>query len=265
MPPPTPPRPTDRSSPRTPRVSLHGVSAGYGRATVLDRLDVDIPEGEVTAVVGPNGSGKSTLLGLLAGVIPAASGTVVHRTAVRPAFVMQRSAVSDTLPLTVREAVAMGRWGRLGLFRRVRAEDHAVVAASLERLDVLDLAERQLGAVSGGQRQRVLVAQGLAQGADLLLLDEPASALDRTARRTITRVLEEVAAEGVTVVHATHQRGAARRAGHCLLLEGGRVVAAGPPSEVLEAAEAEAEAEREGEGGEGAESGEDAESGGERR
>ncbi|MFI9119775.1 hypothetical protein ACIGW0_10340 [Streptomyces bikiniensis] len=87
--------------------------------------------------------------------------------------------------------------------------------------------------MSGGQRRRVLVAQGLAQGADLLPLDEPAGALDRSAREAIARVLDEVTGEGVTVVQATHDLAAARRAGHCLLLDGGRVVAAGPPSEVV--------------------------------
>jgi zinc/manganese transport system ATP-binding protein len=222
-----------------PQVSLRGVSAGYTGTTVLSRLDLDIPPLTVTAVVGPNGSGKSTLLGLLAGVIPATSGTVIHRSTVRPAFVMQRSAVADTLPLTVRETVAMGRWGRLGPFRRPSPEDLRAVESSMERLDVADLAERQLGELSGGQRQRVLVAQGLAQGADLLLLDEPASALDGSARETIARVLDEVAAEGVTVVQATHHFAAARRAGHCLRLDGGRVVAAGAPSRVLEEGEQE--------------------------
>ncbi|QDY75316.1 zinc ABC transporter ATP-binding protein AztA [Streptomyces qinzhouensis] len=224
---------------QVPQVSLRGVSAGYARTVVLSQLDLDIPPLTVTAVMGPNGSGKSTLLGLLAGVIPATSGTVVHRTGVRPAFVVQRSAVTDALPLTAREAVAMGRWGRLGPFRRPSSEDRRAVESSMERLDVADLAERQLGELSGGQRQRVLVAQGLAQGADLLLLDEPAGALDNSARETITRILDEVAAEGVTVVQATHDITAARRAGHCLLLDGGRVVAAGPPPEILEGTERE--------------------------
>ncbi|MFB7032672.1 metal ABC transporter ATP-binding protein, partial [Streptomyces sp. NPDC056295] len=163
----------------------------------------------------------------------------VHRTAVRPAFVMQRSAVADALPLTAREAVAMGRWGRLGPFRRPSAKDREAVETSMERLDVADLAERQLGELSGGQRQRVLVAQGLAQGADLLLLDEPAGALDGSARETIARVLDEVTGEGVTVVQATHDITAARGAEHCVLLDAGRIAAAGPPSEVLGGVEPE--------------------------
>ncbi|MEW2635454.1 zinc ABC transporter ATP-binding protein AztA [Streptomyces sp. NPDC048389] len=227
----------------TPQVLVRGVSAGYTRTTVLNQLDVDIPPLTVTAVMGPNGSGKSTLLGLLAGVIPATSGTVVHRTAVRPAFVMQRSAAADTLPLTVRETVTMGRWGRLGPFRRPSPKDRRAVESSMERLDVADLAERQLGELSGGQRQRVLVAQGLAQGADLLLLDEPAGAVDGSARETIARVLDDVAAEGVAVVQATHDITAARRAGYCLLLDGGHVRAAGPPREVLDEAERKRPAE----------------------
>ncbi|MFD1829951.1 zinc ABC transporter ATP-binding protein AztA [Streptomyces desertarenae] len=215
------------------QVTLDGVSAGHAGRVVLSRFSARIPASAVTAVVGPNGSGKSTLLGVLAGVVPVMAGTVAHRTPGRPALVAQRSAVSDTLPVTVRDTVAMGRWGRLGLFGRMSSRDRSVVRACMDRLGIGDLAERRLGELSGGQRQRALVAQGLAQEADLLLLDEPTAGLDLEAQRRITEVLEEVAAEGVTVVHVTHDPAAAGRADHCLLLHAGRPAGAGSPREVL--------------------------------
>jgi zinc/manganese transport system ATP-binding protein len=215
------------------QVRLDEVSAGYAGRTVLSRFSARIPASATTAVVGPNGAGKSTLLGVLAGVMAATAGTVTHRTPVRPALVPQRSAVSDALPVTVRDTVAMGRWGRLGLFGRLSRHDRSVIEACMDRLGVGDLAGRQLGELSGGRRQRVLVAQALAQEADLLLLDEPTAGLDAEARRRITEVLDEVAVEGVAVVHATHDLVAAGRADHCLLLDAGRLAAQGPPREVL--------------------------------
>lgn len=211
---------------RTPTaVALHGVRAGYGRTAVLDGVDAAVPSGRTTALVGPNGSGKSTLLGVLAGVHAPDGGRVERRHLRRPALVVQRSAVSDALPITVREAVAMGRWEHLGPWRRPGVRDRTVVAGCMERLDIADLADRPLGALSGGQRQRVLLAQGLAQQSDLLLLDEPATGLDTRAQEAIQRVLEEVAAEGVTVVYATHDPDAAGRADHRLHLRNGRIAA----------------------------------------
>ncbi|MEV7422131.1 MULTISPECIES: zinc ABC transporter ATP-binding protein AztA [unclassified Streptomyces] len=215
------------------QVVLQEVSAGYAGRAVLQRLTVEIPAFTTTAVVGPNGSGKSTLLGVLAGVIPVTGGTVTHRTARRPAFVVQRSRAADTLPLTVRDAVAMGRWGHLGWRRRLSRGDRAVVEECMERLGIAALAHRQLGELSGGQRQRALVAQGLAQDADLLLLDEPTTGLDATARRLIADVLAEVTADGVTVVQATHDLDTAATAGHVLLLREGALCDAGTPDTVL--------------------------------
>ena len=101
------------------------------------------------------------------------------------------------------------------------------------RLGIASLAHRQLGELSGGQRQRALIAQGLAQEADLLLLDEPTTGLDATAQRLIADVLAEVTEEGVTVVQATHDLGVARSAGHLLLLQEGRLWGEGDPREVL--------------------------------
>ncbi|MEE1768120.1 zinc ABC transporter ATP-binding protein AztA [Streptomyces sp. JV185] len=215
------------------QVRLDGVSAGYADRAVLDQLALHVPAFTTTAVVGPNGSGKSTLLGVIAGVIQATAGEVEHRTDRRAAFVTQRSRAADVLPLTVRDAVTMGRWGHRGLWRRLSRRDRDVVEASMSRLGISSLAHRQLGELSGGQRQRALVAQGLAQEADLLLLDEPTTGLDATAQRLIADVLAEVTEEGMTVVQATHDLEVARSAGHLLLLQEGRLWGEGGPGEVL--------------------------------
>ncbi|MFJ7327974.1 zinc ABC transporter ATP-binding protein AztA [Streptomyces cyaneofuscatus] len=220
-------------APRNERVRFQRLSAGYPGRPVLHQLSAEIPSLAMTALVGPNGSGKSTLLGVLAGVIAATSGELLYAAGSPPAFVPQRGAVGDTLPLTARQTVEMGRWGQRGLWRRLTRTDRSAVGSAMERLGVADLGARQLGELSGGQRQRVLIAQGLAQQSDLLLLDEPTTGLDPEARERITVLLTELVASGTTVVQATHDLEAARSADTCLLLADGRLAGQGSPEEVL--------------------------------
>ncbi|MEZ3179562.1 metal ABC transporter ATP-binding protein [Streptomyces pimonensis] len=209
------------------------LSAGYAGHPVLHQLNGGISVLTTTALVGPNGSGKSTLLGVLAGVIQPTAGTLRHFGGRPPAFVPQRGAVGDALPLTVRQTVEMGRWGERGPWRRLTRRDRAAVDSALDRLGIADLAARQLGELSGGQRQRALIAQGLAQESDLLLLDEPTTGLDPEARQRLATLLTDLVDDGVTVVHATHDLDAARSADACLLLREGRLVGQGHPEKVL--------------------------------
>ncbi|MGW7534826.1 zinc ABC transporter ATP-binding protein AztA [Amycolatopsis sp. NPDC054798] len=216
-----------------PAVVLRAVRAGYGQREVLAGVDARLPKARTTAVVGANGAGKSTLLNVVAGVQPLKSGSVRFGTARRPAYVTQHSEVSSALPLTVRAAVAMARWAHRGPWRRLTGRDRRIVDECLERLDIAAIADRQLGAVSGGQRQRALVAQGLAQQSDLLLLDEPAAGMDLRAQSLIDEALDAANRDGVTVLRVTHDLAVAERAAHCLLLREGQAVAEGAPTEVL--------------------------------
>ncbi|MGW0641688.1 zinc ABC transporter ATP-binding protein AztA [Streptomyces badius] len=216
-------------------ISIHfsELCAGYPGRPVLHQVTGEITKLTSTALIGPNGSGKSTLLGTLAGVIKPTSGDLFRTGDRPPAFVPQRGAVGDTLPLTVRQTVEMGRWGERGPWRRLTARDHAAVDATLDRLGIGDLASRQLGELSGGQRQRTLIAQGLAQESDLLLLDEPTTGLDPEARDRIGSLLTALVADGVTIVQATHDLEVARAADACLLLREGRLTGQGRPDQVL--------------------------------
>ncbi|MFC4127044.1 zinc ABC transporter ATP-binding protein AztA [Nocardia rhizosphaerae] len=207
-------------------ITIERLTAGYGSTPVLSEVSATIPRGRITALVGPNGSGKSTLLGVLAGTLRAQSGTVHRTTAGRPAFVVQHTAIPVTLPITVGETVAMGRWAHRGPWRRLTRADRAITHDCLCRLDLADLATRRLDTLSGGQRQRTLLAQALAQESDLLLLDEPATGLDAASQSAIATVLSEAAAAGVTVVQATHDPVEAARADQRLRLGDGRLVAA---------------------------------------
>ncbi|WP_329038583.1 zinc ABC transporter ATP-binding protein AztA [Streptomyces sp. NBC_01725] len=224
-----------RAENETSRVRFTELTAGYPGRPVLHQLDAEIPALATTALVGPNGSGKSTLLAVLAGVIQPTSGDLHHHGDRPPAFVPQRGAVGDALPLTVRQTVEMGRWGERGPWRRLTRQDRITVDQAMERLGISDLATRQLGELSGGQRQRALIAQALAQESDLLLLDEPTTGLDPEARGWIGSLLTELVAGGVTVVHATHDLEAARSADACLLLRDGHLAGQGHPEQLLTA------------------------------
>jgi ABC-type Mn2+/Zn2+ transport system ATPase subunit len=212
-------------------VRIAGLTVSYPGHVALADVDVAVPRAATVAVIGPNGSGKSTLLGVIAGLVAPTAGTVeVDRGQV--ALVLQSTEIDPSLPLTVREAVRMARYPHRGMFGRFRADDHAAVESAMARTEVADLADRQLRSLSGGQRQRALVAQGLAQEAELLLLDEPVTGLDLVSRDVILGVVDEERDAGRTVVMTTHSLEEAARCDLVVLLAG-RVVAAGPPSHVI--------------------------------
>lgn len=216
-----------------PRIGFVGVRVERGHSTVLDISELEIGPG-YTALVGPNGSGKSTLLHVIAGLLRPASGSVtVHPSvtgAARVAYVLQSQHASEHLLVTAREVVQLARRsGRLG---RTTRTDRQTVDEVMERLGVAGLANRHLADMSGGQRQRVFIAQGLAQNADILLLDEPVAGLDLASEQTIRQAIDDERASGRTVVVATHDLDEATRADQVVMLNGA-VVAVGSPDEVL--------------------------------
>lgn len=119
-------------------------------------------------------------------------------------YVPQSEDVDWAFPVSVRDVVMMGRYGHQGFTRRPRAADRAAVAEALARVELTDYADRQIGQLSGGQRKRAFVARGIAQGAQLLLLDEPSAGVDKRSEATIVRLLRELAADGHTVLVSTH-------------------------------------------------------------
>jgi ABC-type Mn2+/Zn2+ transport system ATPase subunit len=218
-------------------LSVTGLVVVRGRATVLEIDALRLPHG-YTALVGPNGSGKTTLLDVFAGLIEPRRGTVEFGMcapdAGRPrlAYVLQSQQTSKQLLVTAREVVALARTSQRGWFGRLTDADREAIDAAMERLDVAHLARRHLAEMSGGQRQRVFIAQGLAQDADVLLLDEPVAGLDLASTQTIRHAIDDECAKGRTVVVATHDLEEAARADTVVMLNG-RVVAAGSPTEVL--------------------------------
>ncbi len=219
-------------------ISLRGVEQRRGTTLALSAPSLDLPGDRTIAIIGPNGSGKSTLLRLLSGLDEPTTGTVevlgrpAHAGRRDVAHVLQQQRVNEQVPVTVREVVAMGRFPHTGVLGRLRRVDRAIVDEELERFELLDLARRHLRELSGGQRQRVVLAQGFAQRAEVLLLDEPSTALDLTHFATLRSAIADARARGTTIIRTTHDVGTAQSCDHVVLLAT-TVVAAGPPDDVL--------------------------------
>jgi ABC-type Mn2+/Zn2+ transport system ATPase subunit len=235
------PRPSPQSARSTHAsvaIEVDGLTVVRGGTVALDSVDLRVHAGELVAVIGPNGSGKSTLLEVASGLLAPTTGTVrVFGRAPRDshelvAHVMQSTVANAAMPLTVLETVRMGRYARTGAFRPLNTADREAVIDAIERMRLGDLAHRQLQELSGGQRQRTYVAQGLAQQAEILLLDEPGTGLDLVTQETVTAAIRTERAAGRTIVLTTHDVGTARTADRVVLLST-RLVAAGPSDQVL--------------------------------
>lgn len=227
---------TTAPAPGSSAVTIDGLSVHFdGHAALVD-VDLRIPAGARTGVIGPNGSGKTTLLRAISGLVAPTAGEVLvdgHRPGrADVAHVLQATVVNEQVPLTVTEVVRMGRYAHHGVLGRLTAHDHAIVEEAMARLAISDLGTRHLGELSGGQRQRVYVAQGLAQKADVLLLDEPITGLDLVSEEAISRIIDEEAAAGRTVVLTTHDVATAATCDMVVLLAT-HVVASGAPDTVL--------------------------------
>jgi ABC-type Mn2+/Zn2+ transport system ATPase subunit len=221
-----------------PAIHVAALDVDYGPIRAVAGVHLEIPRGTSVAIIGPNGSGKSTLLSTFSGLVRPTRGRVevlgqsARAARRRVAHVLQTTIANEAVPLTVRETVQMGCYAPRGAFGPLRHDDREAVREAIRRMRIEDLVDRQLLELSGGQRQRAYVAQGLAQRADVLLLDEPITGLDLVTQETITRVIDEERARGATVVLTTHDVGTAQLADITVLMAT-RVVAAGPPHEVL--------------------------------
>lgn len=191
-------------------LSVRDLTVAYGASPVLWDVDVDVPQGSLTAVIGPNGAGKSTLLKASLGLVPVLAGTVsffgrsLRDVRTEVAYVPQRSEVDWGFPVDVLEVALMGTYGRLGWFRRPGAKEREWAMACLEKVGMVDLARRPIGELSGGQQQRAFLARALAQDAQLTLMDEPFAGVDQPTEETVVAVLREMRSAGKTVVAVHH-------------------------------------------------------------
>ncbi|WP_028661673.1 metal ABC transporter ATP-binding protein [Saccharomonospora saliphila] len=238
-------RNSEREAAAPSALALSEVSAAYGGRGVLDRVTVEIPARTLSAVVGPNGAGKSTLVKAALGLVPSVRGRVrllgepLKRVRARVAYVPQQDAVTRDFPITAVQVVEMGRYPHRGWLRRLTPADDELVASAMDHVGVAGLADRPIDELSGGQRQRVFLARALAQRAELVLLDEPFTAVDARTESALLDVLTGLCRDGVSVVVVHHDlRTVLTRFDHAVLMAGS-VLASGPPESVLTAAHLE--------------------------
>ncbi|MEU1852255.1 ABC transporter ATP-binding protein [Streptomyces sp. NPDC019990] len=227
------------------RLAARSVTVGYGARTVIENLDVAIPSGVVTTIIGPNGCGKSTLLRTLSRLLKPARGTVVldgdDIGRLRTRDVAKKLGLLPQAPvapegLTVSDLVARGRHPHQSWLRQWSSDDAAVVERALAMTGVLDLADRPVDSLSGGQRQRVWISMTLAQGTDLLLLDEPTTYLDLAHAIDVLDLVDDLHESGCTVVMVLHDLNlAVRYSDNLVVMRAGSVLAQGHPREVITA------------------------------
>lgn len=225
----------------TAAIDVNAVTVHYGEVLALDGATLKLEQGRICGLVGMNGSGKSTLFKAIMGLVRPDAGTVTingetpakaRRSGV-VSYVPQSEDVDWEFPLSVQDVVMMGRYGHMGLSRRPRKADRLVVAEALERVELGEYAQRQIGQLSGGQKKRTFVARGIAQGATTLLLDEPFAGVDKRSEATIAALLRDLAQEGATILVSTHDLHALPDLADEAVLLMRRVLMHGTPREVL--------------------------------
>lgn len=195
-------------------IEIHNVSFSYQQETVVKDVSLSIHRGDYLGIIGPNGGGKTTILKLMLGLLEAQQGSVklfgtdIHQFNDwhKIGYVPQRTYAEVSFPITVEEAVAMGRYGKLGLFHFPAEYDKTKVFQALSRVDMLDYKKRQIGDLSGGQQQRVLIARALVTEPEVIFLDEPTVGVDTKTQKqfyTLLRMLNKKL--DLTLVLVSHE------------------------------------------------------------
>jgi manganese/iron transport system ATP-binding protein/manganese/zinc/iron transport system ATP- binding protein len=222
-----------------PAIAIDHLTVSYGPTPALLDVSLELPAGKLIGVIGPNGSGKSTLMKALLGFVRPDYGTIRifgkprEQSVGRVAYVPQRGAIDWDFPITVREVALMGRYNKRSWWQDMGADDYRAADEALETVRMTNLRDRQIGQLSGGQQQRVFMARALAQGADILLLDEPFAGVDAATERTILEVLHRSRDNGRTLLVVHHDLNTAAEFFDVLVLIKQRLYAVGTPEEVL--------------------------------
>lgn len=220
-------------------IDVKNLTVSYGPVPALLDISVTIPQGQLVGIIGPNGSGKSTFIKSLLGFLRPDFGDIslfgepIENAKGRVAYVPQRGAVDWDFPVTVREVALMGRYAKRPIWQNLTAEDRDIADEALEMVRMSDLRNRQIGQLSGGQQQRVFMARAMAQGGDILLLDEPFAGVDAATEHAILDVLERTKASGRTLVVVHHDLTTAAEYFDTIMLLKQRLFAYGTPEQVL--------------------------------
>lgn len=222
-----------------PALEVHDLTVAYQRKPVLWNVDFETPAGKLVGIVGPNGAGKTTLIKAILGLVPLASGRVEiygepyeeQRSMI--GYVPQRESVDWEFPVTVRDVVLMGTYGRLGWFRRPGTPERRTAEECLEQVGMTQFADRQIRQLSGGQQQRVFLARALAQDASVYFMDEPFAGVDAATEDAILTLLRTLRTRGKTVFVVHHDLQTVRDYFDEVVLLNMRLIASGAVAEVF--------------------------------
>lgn len=212
-------------------IDVEDLTVHYGKNPILWDITFRIPKGVLAGILGPNGAGKSTLLKAILKIVKPLSGTIIFSGKV--AYVPQRESIDWDFPITALEVVTMGRYGKLGLFGRLRKADKQAALSMLEYVGMAAYADRQISQLSGGQQQRLFIARALMQDADLLLLDEPFAGVDLATEKAIMDLLRKQRDSGKTILIVHHDLPTVEEYFDWALLLNKRLIACGPVKEVF--------------------------------
>lgn len=221
-------------------IAVQNLTVSYGPKPVLLDVSLSIEKGSLVGVIGPNGAGKSTFVKAILGFVKRDVGEVrilgvpAEKARGLVAYVPQRGAVDWDFPIQVKEVAMMGRYGAIPWYRNPGKKDRELVDQALEMVRMSEFRDRQIGQLSGGQQQRVFMARALAQGSEVLLLDEPFAGVDAATERAILDVLERAKKTGRTLVVVHHDLATAAEYFDKLILIKQRLYAFGPPAAVLQ-------------------------------
>ncbi|MDP3408675.1 zinc ABC transporter ATP-binding protein AztA [Bosea sp. (in: a-proteobacteria)] len=217
-------------------IRLTDLTLGYDRHPAVHHLSGEIASGSLTAIVGPNGAGKSTLLKGIAGALSPLDGDIALARGRRLAYLPQSAELDRSFPIHVYDLVAMGLWNSAGIFGGIGRGAAAKIEAAIAAVGLTGFERRPIGALSGGQMQRALFARLLLQDADIILLDEPFTAIDARTTADLLALVQRWHGESRTVVAVLHDIETVRRAFPQTLLLARETVAWGETGEVLTAA-----------------------------
>ena len=222
-----------------PALEIHDLTVAFDRKPVLWNIDLTLPQGKLVGIVGPNGAGKSTLIKAVMDLIPLSSGYVklfdkpIGDVRQHISYVPQRESVDWDFPASVLDVVMMGRYGKLGLFKRPRKADRDVAVECLRKVNLEAYAHRQISQLSGGQQQRTFLARALAQQANLYFMDEPFAGVDAASEKTIIELLRQMAQNNKTVVVVHHDLQSVPQYFDWVIMLNTRLVACGPTKSVF--------------------------------
>ena len=227
-------------------INIENSVVSYREDIALQGISLEVKSGEFVGIIGPNGAGKTTLLTIVNGLGKLRSGRVwvlgnyltpsnSHSLRKKIGYVPQIENIDSRMPMSVREVVMIGRYGRLGLFRNPDKGDWEIVDEMLELVGMTQLAQRPIGHLSGGEQQRVAIARCLAQEPELFLLDEPTASLDWKAQAEILELVKQIHdSRRLTTLFVTHDLNALPVAcDRMVLMKGGFIWGEGSPDELL--------------------------------